>query len=55
LFAFQSLEDALAAFEEIVSDYPRHAHAAYRIAEQHLRAESVLARLLSEAAGIPAG
>jgi hypothetical protein len=55
LFAFQSLEDALPAFEEIMSDYPRHAHAAYRIAEQHLRAEPVLARLLSEAAGIPAG
>ena len=53
LFAFESVEDAVTAFETVMADYPRHARAAYRIAEEHLRAESVLARLLSEAASAP--
>lgn len=50
LFAFESLEDAVSAIDTIMTDYPRHARAASEIAEQYLRAESVLARLLSEAA-----
>jgi hypothetical protein len=48
LLAFSSLEEAAAAFDAVMSDYDTHARAAYEIAEQHLRAESVLGRLLSE-------
>ena len=52
LFAFESLEDAVTALEVIMSDYPRHARAAYAIADQYLHAGPVLAHLLSESAGI---
>jgi hypothetical protein len=50
LFAFSSLDDALIAFETVTSDYTRQSRAAYAIAEQYLRAESVLGSLLSEVA-----
>ena len=48
LFAFNTLEEIVAAFEAIESDYARHARAARKIAEEHFRAETVLARLLQE-------
>jgi glycosyltransferase involved in cell wall biosynthesis len=46
LFAFKSVEDILAAFEAINSDYERHSRAARAVAEEYFRAETVLARLL---------
>jgi hypothetical protein len=49
LFAFSTLEEAVAAFREVLADYPRHAAAAYEIAEEHLRAETVLSTLIDYA------
>ena len=46
LFAFNTLEDVLAAFEAVASDYEKHSRAARSIAEEYFRAETVLARLL---------
>jgi hypothetical protein len=48
LFAFATLDDAVAAFESVCSDYRRHARAAREIAAEHLRAETVLGRLIDE-------
>jgi hypothetical protein len=48
LFAFTTMEEILAALEAIESDYDRHARAARAIAEEHFRAETVLARLLAD-------
>jgi hypothetical protein len=48
LFAFETLDDIVAGFEAINSDYERHSRAAQAIAEQYLRAETVLARLLND-------
>ncbi|GAC1475905.1 MAG: hypothetical protein NVSMB9_29300 [Isosphaeraceae bacterium] len=48
LFAFNTRDDALAAFEAINSDYPRHSRAARAIAEEYFRAETVLAKLLDD-------
>jgi hypothetical protein len=48
LFAFQTLDDAVAAFENVCSDYSRHARAAGEIASEHLRAETVLGQLIDE-------
>lgn len=50
LFAFETLDDALAAFEAVRADYPRHAAAARQIAEHYLRAETVLGEVLDELA-----
>jgi hypothetical protein len=46
LFAFRTIDDAAAALEEIQRDYQRHCLAARRIAEEHLDARVVLARVL---------
>src|SRR5947209_7056633 len=46
LFAFETVEDALTAFERVSADYPRQCRAAREIAEQHLRAETVLQELI---------
>jgi hypothetical protein len=51
LFAFETLDEAVAAFEAIESNYDRHSRAARAIAEEYFRAETVLARLL-EALGL---
>jgi hypothetical protein len=51
LFAFQTPDDAVAAFEAVCSDYPRHARAAREIAAEYLRAETVLGRLLGDLDG----
>jgi hypothetical protein len=48
LFAFDPLDDVLAALDAINSDYDRHRRAAREIAEEHFRAETVLARLLTD-------
>jgi hypothetical protein len=46
LLAFGDIESAARAFEEVISDYSRHCRAARQIAEEHLRAEAVLARII---------
>lgn len=46
LFAFNTMEEILAAFDAVASDYERHARAARALAERYFRAEAVLARLL---------
>jgi hypothetical protein len=46
LFAFNTMEDVLGAVDAINADYARHSHAARAVAEEHFRAETVLARLL---------
>ena len=48
LFAFQTSDDAVAAIEEVESDYERHSRAASAIAREYFRAETVLATLLND-------
>ena len=48
LFAFNSLEEIVAALEAIEADYARHSRAARAIAEEYFRAETVLARVLQD-------
>jgi hypothetical protein len=48
LFAFNTVDDVLAAFDRINSDYRRHSRAARSIAAEYFRAETVLARLLDD-------
>jgi hypothetical protein len=48
LFAFNTIEEILAAFEAINSDYEKHSRAARGIAEEYFRAETVLAKLLQD-------
>lgn len=48
LFAFNTMEDILAAFEAINSDYQKHSKAARAIAEHYFKAETVLAKLLDD-------
>jgi hypothetical protein len=48
LFAFNTTDEALAAFEAIESDYGHHSRAAREIAEEYFRAEKVLAQMLDD-------
>lgn len=48
LFAFNTMDEILAAFESINSDYKRHSRAARAIAEEYFKAETVLAKVLAE-------
>jgi hypothetical protein len=48
LFAFDVMEDILAAFEAIISDYDHHSGAATVIAQDYFRAETVLGKLLED-------
>jgi hypothetical protein len=48
LFAYNTMEEILAAFEAINSNYERQSRAARAIAEEYFRAETVLARLLCD-------
>jgi hypothetical protein len=48
LFAFNSMEEIVAAFEAIHSDYARHSRAARAIAEEYFRAETVLAKFIED-------
>jgi hypothetical protein len=48
LFAFDTIDDILAAFDAIESDYERHSRAARAIAETYFKAETVLSKLLAD-------
>jgi len=48
LFAFNTVDDAIAAFEAVERDYERHSRAARDIAEEYFRAETVLSRMLGD-------
>ncbi|HEY3302556.1 MAG TPA: hypothetical protein VGL70_03355 [Candidatus Binatia bacterium] len=48
LFAFNTMEEILAAFEAINSDYEKHSRAAHAIAEEYFKAETVLAKMLQD-------
>jgi hypothetical protein len=48
LFAFNTMEEILTAFESINSDYQRHSRAARAIAEEYFRAETVLAKVVMD-------
>ena len=54
LFAFEDLDDVVAAFAEIDADYPRHSAAAHALAKEYLDSDRVLGRLLEDA-GLPHG
>jgi hypothetical protein len=47
LLAFETVEDVLAALDELRSDYERHRRAARALAEEHFDSDKVLRRLLS--------
>ncbi len=49
LFAFNTIDEAAAAIEDIERDYPRHCRAARHVAEQHLDATQILTRVLEGA------
>lgn len=49
LFAFQTMDDVVSAFETIRSDYSRHSRAARAIAQEYFRAEKVLGKLIDDA------
>lgn len=48
LFAFNTMEGILAAFESVESDYERHSRAAREVAQEYFCAEKVLAKLLAD-------
>jgi hypothetical protein len=48
LFAYDTIDEAVGAFEEIESNYDRHSRAARAIAHEYFRAETVLAKLLED-------
>jgi hypothetical protein len=48
LFPFDTMEEIVAAFDAVRSDYPRHSRAARAIAEEYFRAETVLAKFIGD-------
>jgi hypothetical protein len=48
LFAFSTMEEALAAVDAINSDYERHARAARAIGEEYFAAESIVGKLFED-------
>lgn len=48
LFAFNTMDEILAAFDAIASNYESHSRVARAIAEEYFKAESVLARMLTD-------
>ncbi|MEJ7769674.1 MAG: hypothetical protein WKF89_17780 [Chitinophagaceae bacterium] len=48
LFAFNTMEEIISAFDTINSDYKKHSRAAKDIAEEYFRAETVLEKLLND-------
>jgi hypothetical protein len=48
LFAFTTMDEILAAFEAINSDYEKHSRRALAIAQEYFRAETVLAKMLDD-------
>jgi hypothetical protein len=49
LFAFNTIDDIVAAFEAVHSDYAKHSRSARAIAEECFRAEAVLSKLIRDA------
>ncbi len=49
LFAFETMDDIVAAVREVNGDYARHSKAAFEIAKEYFEAEKVLADLLDKA------
>jgi hypothetical protein len=49
LLAFSTVEEAVCAIRDVEADYPRHAVAARRLAEEYFDSATVLSRLLTEA------
>jgi hypothetical protein len=48
LFAFNTMDDILTAFEAVNSDYERHSRAARELAEEYFKAETVLCKLVND-------
>jgi hypothetical protein len=48
LFAFNTMDEILSAFDAISSDYERQSRAARDIAEEYFKAETVLARVIDD-------
>jgi hypothetical protein len=48
LFAVNTIDEAVGAFEAVASDYEGHIRAASEIAEEYFKAEKVLAKVLSD-------
>ncbi len=48
LFVFNTMEDIIAAFDAVNSDYDKHSRAARAIAEEFFRAETILAKLIAD-------
>ena len=48
LFAFNTMEEVLAAFESINYDYEKHSRAALALGEEYFRAETVLEQLVED-------
>ena len=46
VLAFSTIEEGVAAVEEVERDYAQHSHAARAIAEEHFEARRVLAAML---------
>jgi hypothetical protein len=54
LLSFSSVEEAVAAVDDVRGDFPRHRGAAREIAEEHFGAERVLGRLVDELGAVRA-
>jgi hypothetical protein len=48
LFAFNTMDEILAAIDAVNSDYPRHSRAARDIAQEYFAAETVLSKLIQD-------
>jgi hypothetical protein len=48
LFSFNTMDDVLAAFDAIKSDYQKHSRAAAAIADEYFDASRVLGKLLRD-------
>jgi len=48
LFAYNTMDEILEAFDAIQSDYEKHSAGARALAEEYFRAETVLARVLND-------
>ena len=48
LFAFNTMDEVIAAFDAISSDYQKHSRAAKEIAREYFKAETVLEKLLND-------
>jgi len=48
LFAFNTMEEIVAAFEAVRSDYKKHSRAARAIAQEYFRAETVLQKFIDD-------